>query len=166
MANRRIAIYGIIIATYTAISLLLGSLSFGMVQIRVAELLLVLCLYDKKYIIPVTLGCFVTNFIGIINGLNPLVIDLVIGTLATLLSGMCVYYFRKITILKTPLLSLIAPAIINGVMVGIELSFYFPMNILALMLYVALGELISVTLLGILLYKPIGKAVEGYIGVL
>ena len=42
-------------------------------------LLLVLCLYDSKFIIPVTLGCFVTNLIGIINGLNPLVLDLIVG---------------------------------------------------------------------------------------
>ena len=56
MENRKIAVYGIIIATYTAISLLMGSFSFGMVQIRIAEVLLVLCLYDYKFIIPVTLG--------------------------------------------------------------------------------------------------------------
>lgn len=163
MKNKNIPIYALIIALYTAISLLMGSLSFAMIQIRVAELLLVLCLYDKRFIIPITLGCFVTNLIGIINGLNPLVLDLIIGTLATLLSGICVYRFRSIKFHELPLISLLLPAIINGVMVGMELYFYFPMNPFLLMLYVGMGELISVTLLGILLYKPIGKAIKPYI---
>lgn len=162
MKNKNIAIYGIIIATYTAISLLLGSFSFGMAQIRIAELLLILCLYSKKFIIPVTLGCFVTNLIGIINGLNPLVIDLIIGTLATLLSGYFVYYFRNIKTFNKPIISLVIPVLINGVMIGIELAFYFPINILLLICYVALGEFISVTILGLLLYKPVGTAIKPY----
>lgn len=166
MANRRIAIYGIIIATYTAISLLLGSLSFGMIQIRVAELLLILCLYDSKYIIPITLGCFATNFIGVMNGLNPIVIDVVVGSLATLISAICVYSFRNIKVHDIPLLSLFIPTVVNGIMVGIELCFYFSVNIWLMMLYVAIGEFVSVTLLGLLLYKPIGKAIKQYIGVL
>lgn len=162
MQNKKVSIYAIIIAIYTAISLLMGSLSFGMIQIRIAELLLVLCLYDSKFIIPVTLGCFVTNLIGIINGLNPLVLDLIVGTLATLISGLCVYYFRNIRFYGMPLLSLLLPVIINGVMVGIELSFYFSMSPFILMIYVGLGELASVTILGLLLYKPIGKAIKPY----
>lgn len=162
MQNKRVSIYAIIIAIYTAISLLMGSLSFAMIQIRIAELLLVLCLYDSKFIIPVTLGCFVTNLIGIINGLNPLVLDLIIGTLATLLSGICVYRFRNIRFHDLPLLSLLMPVLINGVMVGLELHLYFPMNVFMLMVYVGLGELVSVTILGILLYKPIGKAIKPY----
>lgn len=162
MQNKKVSIYAIIIAIYTAISLLMGSLSFGMIQIRIAELLLVLCLYDSKFIIPVTLGCFVTNLIGIINGLNPLVLDLIVGTLATLISGLCVYYFRNIRFYGMPLLSLLLPVIINGVMVGIELSFYFSMSPFILMIYVGLGELVSVTILGLLLYKPIGKAIKPY----
>ena len=163
MKNRRLAEYAIIVASYTAISILMGSFSFGMVQIRIAEVLLVLCLYDKKYIVPVTLGCFVTNFVGIINGLNPLVLDLFIGTLATLLSALGVYYFSNIRFYGLPLLSLFIPAVINGVMVGLELCLYFSMSPIILMVYVFLGEMVSVTILGLLLYKPIGKVIKQYI---
>lgn len=162
MSNKRLALYGIIISSYTAISLLLGSFSFGMIQVRVAEVLLVLCLYDKKYILPVTLGCFVTNFIGVINGLNPLIIDLIIGTLATYLSGVAVFYFKNIKLFNLPIISLLLPALINGIMIGTELAFYFPVNIFLLIIYVAVGELLSVTILGLILYKPIGRAIEGY----
>lgn len=163
MENRRIAVYGIIIATYTAISLLMGSFSFGMVQIRIAEVLLVLCLYDYKFIIPVTLGCFVTNLIGIISGMNPLFMDLFIGTIATLISAICVYYLRNIRYKNLPLLSLLLPAIINGIFVGAELAFYFPMNIWILMAYVGIGEFLSVTVFGLIIYKPMGRAIEQYL---
>ena len=165
MANRKLAIYAAIVASYTVISLLLGSLSFGMIQFRVAEVLLVLCLYDKKFIVPVSIGCLVTNFIGIINGLNPLILDLLIGTLATLISGFCVYGCRNIRWFNMPILSLLLPVIINGVLIGLELCFYFPMSPLMLMIYVGLGEFVSVTILGLLLYKPIGKAIKQYIEV-
>lgn len=160
MQNKKLTVYAIIIATYTAISILMGSFSFGMIQIRIAELLLVLCLYSKKYIIPITLGCFVTNLIGIINGLNPLIIDLFVGTLATFLSGICVYYFRNNKVFDKPLLSLFLPVLINGIIVGLELNLYFSINIFLLMIYVGVGEFISVTILGVILYKPIGKAVR------
>lgn len=163
MQNKRIALYGIIIAAYTSISLLLGSFSFGMMQIRIAEILLVICLYDKKFILPITLACFVTNLIGIMNGLNPLIIDLIIGTLATLLSAICVYYFRNIKFHNLPVLSLFIPSVINGLLVGIELAFYFQINTWLLMLYVGIGEFISVTIFGLLLYKPIGRAIEHYL---
>lgn len=163
MQNKRIALYGIIIAAYTSISLLLGSFSFGMMQIRIAELLLVICLFDRKFILPITLACFVTNLIGIMNGLNPLIIDLIVGTMATYISAVCVYYFRNIRFRDLPILSLFLPALINGILIGIELSFYFQMKIWLLIIYVGIGEFISVTLFGLLLYKPIGKAIEQYL---
>lgn len=163
MANKKIAIYALIISVYTAISLLMGSISFGPIQIRIAEALLVFCLFDKKYIVPITLGCFVTNLLGVIYGLNPIVLDLLIGTLATLLSGVCVYYFRDIKTFNLPLLSLILPAIINGILIGIELAFYFPMNVFVLIAYVGLGELISVSILGCFIYKPIGRIIKQYL---
>lgn len=163
MKNKVIATYGIIIASYTAISLLLGSFSFGLMQIRIAELLLVLCLYDKGFILPVTLGCFVTNIIGVINGMNPLVIDVIVGTLATFISSICIYIFRNVKFFNLPILSLLLPTIINGIMIGIELSFYFQINVFLLIFYVAIGEFISVTVPGLLLYRPIGKAIKPYI---
>lgn len=163
MKNKRIAIYGIVIAIYTSISLALSSISFGMIQIRIAEALLVLCLYDKKYILPITLGCFVTNLIGIINGLNIMITDLFAGTLATFISAICVYYFRDTKIGDFPIISLILPAIINGIMIGIELNYYFPGYLIEMIVYVMIGELLSVTLLGGLLYKPIGKALTSIV---
>lgn len=165
MANKKLTIYSVIIASYTVISLLLGSLSFGVFQIRIAELLLVLCLYNKGFIMPVTIGCLLTNLIGIMNGTNPLILDFLIGPLATLLSALLVYMFREIRFHNMPILSLLFPVIINGIFVGLEIGFYFGINPFLAMIYVAAGEIVSVTILGLLLYKPIGKTIERYIDV-
>ena len=162
MENKKISLYAIIIASYTCISMLLGTFSFGMIQIRIAELLLVLCLEDLKYVLPVTLGCFLTNLIGILNGSDPMLLDLLVGTLATLLSALCVYLFKDFKLFNKPILSLLMPVIINGVMVGLELSLYLNLNTLLMMLYVAVGEFISVTILGLLLYEPILKSINHF----
>lgn len=163
MKNRKIATYALIISVYTVISLLIGSFSFGSIQMRISESLLVFCLYDKKYIMPITLGCFVTNLLGVIYGVNPLLLDVIIGTLATLLSGICVYYFKEIKLFGLPLLSLFLPVLINGVFIGIELSLYFSINVFVLIAYVGLGEFISVTVLGSLIYKPIERIIRQYL---
>lgn len=46
----------------------------------------ILALRDKKYILPLTLGCFVTNLIGLLSDVNPLVLDVFLGTLATFIA--------------------------------------------------------------------------------
>lgn len=163
MENKSISVYAIIIAAYTALSLILSSFSFGLVQVRVAELLLVLCLADKKFIIPVTLGCFMTNLIGVLSGTNYMVLDIIIGTLATFLSGVCVYAFKDVKLFNKPVLSLLMPVIINAVMVGIELNIYLGIKLILAIAYVGFGELISVTILGLILYQPIIKAIKKYI---
>lgn len=163
MANKKISVYAIIISVYTAVSLLTINLSFGVIQIRISELLLVLCLYDRRFILPITLGCLLANAISIACGINPMILDFIIGSLATYVSGVCVYCFRNIKFKNMPLLSLFMPVLINGLFVGYELSIYFNMNLLLTMLYVAIGEFISVTILGLLTYKSIGKRITYFV---
>lgn len=161
--NKKLSLYALIIATYTAISLLMGSFSFGLIQIRIAELMLVTCLVDKTFILPISLGCFITNLIGVISGSNPMILDVFVGFLATFLSGVCVYMFKDIKLFNKPVISLLIPAIINGVMIGLELSLYFGINVITSMIYVVIGEFISVTLLGCILYEPIVKSIKVYL---
>ena len=163
MESKKLSLYAIIIATYTAVSLLLGSFSFGLIQVRVAELMMVLVLIDKEFILPLTIACFVCNLISIFIGINPMVLDILVGTLGTFLSGICVYMFKDIKLFNKPILSLLMPALINGVLVGLELNIYYEIDVLLTMLYVAIGEFISVTILGIIFYEPIAKAVKVFL---
>ena len=59
-----------IAAIYAVASLIIPVLSFGPLQIRFAEILCLLPLFNRKYIIGVTLGCFITNLIGAMIGVN------------------------------------------------------------------------------------------------
>ena len=154
-----------IAAIYVVVSLLLQTLSFASVQIRIAELLMILCIFDKKYVIPLTLGCFLTNLVGLFMGINPLPLDIIVGPIATYLSGILMYRFKHVEFSHKPLLSLFIPCIINGLLIGTELAFYLNNNnfitlFISSATFVFIGEFISIFIIGILLYEPMKKLIN------
>lgn len=162
----KIALYAIIIAVYVALSLALGALSFGQIQIRVAEVLVIFCLASLGYTIPLTIACLITNVLGLTLGMDFLPLDFIFGTLATLISCLLAYYFRKKLWFDLPILSLLMPCIANGIIVGLELMITFDMGMIGFLtnfLFVFLGEFISCVLLGSLLYKPFLRVYQNFI---
>ncbi len=151
-----------IAAIYTVVSLALAPISYGNIQVRIAEALTILPLLYKPSIYGVTLGCFLTNLLGAFMGVNPTgFIDAIIGTLATFLAAECTYMLKDKTVKGFPLWSVLMPVIFNFFFVGAELAvLYFEGNVVLGTLImgseVAVGELISV-ILGWLLLKPLGK---------
>lgn len=151
-----------IAAVYTVVSLALAPVSYGNIQVRIAEALTILPLLYKPSIYGVTLGCFLTNLLGAFMGVNPTgFIDAIIGTLATFLAAECTYMLKDKTVKGFPLWSVLMPVIFNFFFVGVELAvLYFEGNVVLGTLImggeVAVGELISV-ILGWLLLKPLGK---------
>lgn len=129
----------------------LNAIAFGQIQIRIAEALTVIPVIYRNGIYGVTLGCFLSNLIGAMTGINPTgMIDCVVGTAATFLAAVCTYYFRDRRVRGVPVLSMLMPVIFNFVFVGAELAVLFmPDNIFLGTLingaYVAVGELIAVT---------------------
>lgn len=159
---KKLVIISMIAAVYTAISLALAPLSFGNIQIRIAEALVILPLIYFPSVYGVILGCYLTNLIGAIMGVNLLgFIDVFVGTMATAISAYLTYRFRNVRIKNIPILSLMMPVIFNGIVVGIELGIVlFPQNILLGSLIsgieVAIGELIAV-ILGLFLTNGLSK---------
>lgn len=149
---------GLISAIYMTISLVLAPLSYGMMQVRVAEALTIMPVFKKRYIYGITLGCFLTNFIGFFTGQNILgIFDSIFGTLATLLSGYLTYYLRNYKIKGLPILSTLPPIIINAIIIGMELTYVTTKGIFNNLFWintlgVALGEIISCVIIGILLF--------------
>lgn len=166
MKSKKIALYGIIAALYVVITIVLGSFSFGMVQFRISEILMLLCLFKKEYIIPLTIGCFLSNIIGFTLGMSVLPLDFVLGTLGTVSSCILMYHFRNVLTFNRPLLALLMPALANAIFVGLELAIYESngSNFLNLFIingaYVALGEIVSCFILGLIVYVPFTKAVK------
>ena len=69
-----------IAAVYTVLCLVLQPFSYGAVQVRVAEALCLLPVFGAEYIFGVVLGCFLANLLG------STIVDVIFGTLATLLA--------------------------------------------------------------------------------
>lgn len=166
MNIKKIVTYVVVATIYTALSLMMGSMSFAGIQIRAAEILMVMCIFDKRFILPLTFACFITNLIGVVMGINVIPLDIVFGTIATLLSGYLMYACRNIKLLNKPSLSLIVPSIVNGIVIGLEYAFAFSTNgnFMAIFatngLLVLIGELISVYIMGLILLKPMSNLVE------
>lgn len=151
-----------IAAIYTVVSLVLAPFSFGNIQVRIAEALTLLPLIYKPSIAGVTLGCFLTNILGVMMGVNPTgMIDAVVGTSATLIAAAGTYYFRNKTVKGIPVLSMLMPVILNFIFVGMELSvLFFEGNVwlgfLIMGSEVAVGEAVSV-IIGYFLIQALKK---------
>jgi len=141
----------IIACLYTVICILAASFSFGPVQVRISEAFTMLAVFSYDAIIGVTVGCFLSNMLASAP------IDMLVGTLATLISAILTYRLRKFRVKGLALIPSIPPVLINAIVIGIELTFlYFPpeaaksvwlMNILT----VGAGQLISCSIIGVLL---------------
>ena len=106
----RFCISAVIAALYAAVSLALAPLSFGPIQIRIAEAMTLLPILFPEAIAGVTLGCFLTNLIGAILGVNLLgFFDVFAGTLATFLAAMLTWRCRKLCVKGVPLVSALMP---------------------------------------------------------
>lgn len=153
----------LIAALYSTVSLALAPFSFGNIQVRIAEGLTLLPLLSPLPILGLTLGCFITNFIGVVMGVNILgMMDVFIGTLATLLAAILTYYFRNIKIKGFPLLSTLMPIVINAIIIGAELAYVFAPKFtftyfMIFALEVGIGQTIAVYLVGLPILNALKK---------
>lgn len=123
---QRITQAAIIAALYAALTimqnvLLPGSASMA-VQFRVSEVLTVLALFTPAAIPGLTVGCIIAN-ISSIASLGAM--DMIFGSIASCLAALAMYALRKVKFLKIPFLALFMPALMNGIIVGFEIDFFF-----------------------------------------
>jgi len=112
---------GMIAAIYTVVSLVLAPFTYGNVQVRIAEALTLLPLIYKPSIWGVTLGCFLTNLIGAMLGVNPTgFLDAIIGTIATFGAAYCTWVLKDKKVNGIPVLACLMPVIFNFFFVGAE----------------------------------------------
>lgn len=155
------AVIAALYATLTILQnvLLPGSASAA-VQFRVAEVLTILALYTPAAIPGLAVGCAVANLSSVAVA-GPL--DLIIGSLASLIAAALMYATRNVRLVRLPVLAALMPALVNGVLVGFEIDF-FMVNQGFFNLYdfffqggcVALGELAVLFLLGL----PLTRLIE------
>ena len=135
-------------ALYTALTylqnfLLPGSAS-AMIQFRVSEALCVLALFTPAAIPGLSIGCLLFN----LTSGAALPLDFLVGSLASLLAAIGMWFSRKITLKKVPVLGLLMPALTNAVLVGWELSVYIGQAFWLNAAQVAIGEAAVLLTLG------------------
>lgn len=124
---QKLAIVGAIAGLYTALTVGLAPISFGLVQCRVAEALTVLAAFTPAAIPGLTLGCFLANLVGLSMGANIAgALDLLLGPLATGLAAWVSYAWRERRLKGLPVLSTLPPVLFNALIVGGELALVAP----------------------------------------
>ena len=142
-ATRRLARGAVIAALYTALTLLLAPISYGQLQVRLSEAMTLLPILLPEAVPALAVGCLLSNILG-----GCTILDIVFGTLATLLAALCTRRLRgKFWLAAT------MPVVFNGVIVGAVVHYcYSPAFPLPLcMLTVAIGEAIACIIVGPLL---------------
>ena len=115
--REKLIIPAVVAALYAALTVLLAPISYGPLQFRVSEALTVLPFLMPGTIWGLAVGCFLANLI------TGSILDIVFGSLATLLAALLTAYFgRKGNTVKNRLLGCLMPVLFNAVIVGAVLT--------------------------------------------
>lgn len=141
--TRKLCACAVIAALYAAVTIATAPFSYGLMQFRLSEALVVLCWFEPILAVGITLGCFLANLFSTVTAL-----DMVVGTLATALACLWTIRCRKTWFIPMP------NVLVNAVIVGGMLAFIlFPDNLLVgfvtAFLQVGFGELAVMYVLGL-----------------
>ena len=153
---RFLTLTGVIAGLYTALTLLLAPFSFGIVQCRVSEALTILAAYHPAAVAGLTLGCAISNLVGLTMGANTAgALDILLGTLATGLAAWASYGLRNLRLGGLPVLSTLPPVLFNALIIGTELTVVLgPVNLPTWLMWSALvgiGQIVACVGGGLLL---------------
>ena len=126
-----------IAAIYVVLNIIFAPISYGPIQVRIAEALVILPFIDPSAIMGLFLGCILANVIGPLG-----MIDIIGGSLCTLIAA---YLTHKV---KNPKLAPLPPVLINAFGVSIYLHLLFDLPYWITVLYIGLGEVIACYVLG------------------
>lgn len=144
--SKKLVRIALVAALYLVLTVAISPLSYGAVQLRFSEILMLLCFFRPEYGFALTVGCALSNLWSPF-GLP----DMIFGTLATALSALCMKRCKNIWVAS------LFPAIFNGIIVGAELSVISHTPFWYNGLTVALGELAVVTIAGVPIMKLLLK---------
>lgn len=142
----KIAKIAIVAAVYAVLTIAIAPLSYGGVQFRVSEVMVLLAFIDPLYIPGLVLGCAISNLFSPLG-----IIDVFVGSFATFLS---VYMISKS---KNLLIATLWPVLFNGIIVGAELYYVYQLPFVLTSLQVAFGEFVVVSIVGYIVFKIIGN---------
>ena len=146
----RITQGAVIAALYVALTLVFAPISFGPVQVRIAEALCIMPIFTPAAIPGLFLGCLIANFIG-----GGIILDVIFGSIATLIGAALGYMLRNNRWL-VPLPAVIA----NALIVPFVLRYGYGVVDVAipiLMFQILIGEIAGCYVLGEILCTALMK---------
>jgi len=163
MNTREISLSAVFAGLYAALLIFLAPISFGPVQLRIADCLLPLAaLFGWPMIWGATLGCLVGNFVGGImafGAANP--IDTIFGSAANLIATYVIFALRR-----RRLLGCTFGSIIIGLIVGGYLWLFVPAPELgglslpawaAMIISITISSFVAVAIIGYMLLLAISR---------
>lgn len=126
------------------------NLTFGPIQLRVAEGLALLPLVESAAVPGVFVGCLLANLLlAPYSGFG--LVDILGGSLVTLIAA---YITSK---MKTKVAGIIPPVLLNGLIVSIWVSYFTKVPYLLTVLGIGGGELLSVAIFGSIILSVYDK---------
>lgn len=149
MTTNRIVKTAIVASIYAAVTVGLSPLSYGPIQFRLSEVLVLLAFINSDYIIGLTIGCLIANLLGPYG-----LADIICGTFATFVSAYLIYITPKFIKSKYAIwVASLWPVIANAVIIGLMLNVFFKLPLILNMLQIGIGEFGVVTVVGVPLFK-------------
>lgn len=142
-----LAINSAIAAVYFVLTVLLEPFSYGQIQFRISEILMVLVFINFKVSPGIILGCFTANLFSPFG-----VWDIVFGTLATVVCLSLMFVLKK-----NIFAALLVPTILGSAIVAMMLMFILSLPFFATFVYVAIGEGAVLYLIGVPFYYVVQK---------
>jgi len=152
---------GVIAALYFALTLISSAmgLAFGPIQLRLSEILCILPIFTPAAIPGLVIGCILSNLSSPYG-----LLDVIVGSSATLLAALLTRQFRNIKTKGFPFLSAIMPVFFNAIFIGAEIAYItadedtFWKIFFVSFAQIGIGEFISIVLIGLLFfYKSLKK---------
>ncbi|MEG1312314.1 MAG: QueT transporter family protein [Romboutsia sp.] len=152
--TKKITTLGVVAALYAVITLSLSGIGYGPIQFRIAEVMVLLPILGKEYILALTVGCFLANVIGPYG-----IPDIIFGTIATFMSTYLVYLTGNIMRDKKGYLIIASlwPTIVNAIIIGTMLNKFMGFPLILSMLEVGFGQFMVITIIGVPLFNILEK---------
>lgn len=141
----------VVAALYAVLTLLLPVASYGPIQFRFSEILVLLVFYNKRFIPGLILGCAIANLF------SPMMLfDVIFGTLSSYIAFRLMQKAKNLYLASIfPVLLVIVPAI------GTWLILANNEVLLIMIMQFMLSEFIMVSIIGVMIFKILEKN-EGF----
>lgn len=147
---RKIAVISLTAAIYVVLTLFLPFPQYGEIQFRFSEILNLLAFINPVFAPGIIIGCFISNLF------SPMILDCIVGTLATAVTMLCITKFSK-NLFIASLYPTIFCVFIGALIMFTMTQEWTALNFTLITLSVMAGEFVVVTLVGYPIFRQLMK---------